>query len=257
MSAPFFNGLFAANSAAMEYIGKGLNLQKTQPFTASLELKKAIDKAPKWDYPYILLADLYQKNSLFTEAIENYRKAIKIGLSQKGLEFQVYSDLGLLYLKTGDFKLAGEFLKTAAKKKQGKLNDILKDLEEANLARGLISDSPAQAIEVIAKLIERHSDWLCLYLMQAEAFEKTGDPDGAVKILKTALQFNPFRNIALSDTTVSAGKSAYYLIRHPENNGQWSLTMTLPKGSYAYRYYYRSEERRVGKECRSRWSPYH
>ena len=25
----------------------------------------------------------------------------------------------------------------------------------------------------------------------------------------------------------------------------------LPKG------YYRSEERRVGKECRSRWSPYH
>ena len=25
----------------------------------------------------------------------------------------------------------------------------------------------------------------------------------------------------------------------------------------AYKYYPRSEERRVGKECRSRWSPYH
>ena len=24
-----------------------------------------------------------------------------------------------------------------------------------------------------------------------------------------------------------------------------------------YKQYYRSEERRVGKECRSRWSPYH
>ena len=23
------------------------------------------------------------------------------------------------------------------------------------------------------------------------------------------------------------------------------------------KFYYRSEERRVGKECRSRWSPYH
>src|SRR5476651_1507039 len=32
--------------------------------------------------------------------------------------------------------------------------------------------------------------------------------------------------------------------------GQWSL-------SDAYRYLSRSEERRVGKECRSRWSPYH
>src|SRR2546427_13271681 len=28
-----------------------------------------------------------------------------------------------------------------------------------------------------------------------------------------------------------------------------------PKGSVAYEW--RSEERRVGKECRSRWSPYH
>ena len=29
------------------------------------------------------------------------------------------------------------------------------------------------------------------------------------------------------------------------------MTFLVPKG------YYRSEERRVGKECRSRWSPYH
>ena len=26
---------------------------------------------------------------------------------------------------------------------------------------------------------------------------------------------------------------------------------------YLEKYWYRSEERRVGKECRSRWSPYH
>src|SRR5256885_6713036 len=30
------------------------------------------------------------------------------------------------------------------------------------------------------------------------------------------------------------------------------LSLRLPKGPFA-----RSEERRVGKECRSRWSPYH
>ena len=27
--------------------------------------------------------------------------------------------------------------------------------------------------------------------------------------------------------------------------------------SLGFEYFYRSEERRVGKECRSRWSPYH
>ena len=30
-----------------------------------------------------------------------------------------------------------------------------------------------------------------------------------------------------------------------------------PDGDALVRLYYRSEERRVGKECRSRWSPYH
>src|SRR5256885_4191262 len=30
-----------------------------------------------------------------------------------------------------------------------------------------------------------------------------------------------------------------------------------PEGREQYRCYWRSEERRVGKECRSRWSPYH
>src|SRR5256885_12345099 len=48
-------------------------------------------------------------------------------------------------------------------------------------------------------------------------------------------------------------------------NGTWSAISLLPSG-YAPLYFgsavlpdgrLRSEERRVGKECRSRWSPYH
>ena len=35
-------------------------------------------------------------------------------------------------------------------------------------------------------------------------------------------------------------------------NGEYSIPL-LPIGEYTVR----SEERRVGKECRSRWSPYH
>ena len=33
--------------------------------------------------------------------------------------------------------------------------------------------------------------------------------------------------------------------------------LNLGGKKYSYRYPGRSEERRVGKECRSRWSPYH
>ena len=35
---------------------------------------------------------------------------------------------------------------------------------------------------------------------------------------------------------------------------QTDLSVPTRRGEY---FYYRSEERRVGKECRSRWSPYH
>ena len=35
------------------------------------------------------------------------------------------------------------------------------------------------------------------------------------------------------------------------------LTNKYAEGYPGKRYYGRSEERRVGKECRSRWSPYH
>ena len=35
------------------------------------------------------------------------------------------------------------------------------------------------------------------------------------------------------------------------------LGLLYPKDSSAYQSGARSEERRVGKECRSRWSPYH
>ena len=34
-------------------------------------------------------------------------------------------------------------------------------------------------------------------------------------------------------------------------------TVTVPEGTTILEAARRSEERRVGKECRSRWSPYH
>src|SRR5258708_36376672 len=39
--------------------------------------------------------------------------------------------------------------------------------------------------------------------------------------------------------------------------GTDSLLFTLHQFLFRYRQSERSEERRVGKECRSRWSPYH
>src|SRR3989475_10629475 len=39
--------------------------------------------------------------------------------------------------------------------------------------------------------------------------------------------------------------------------GRGGLVLTVPQGWTVVLHFKRSEERRVGKECRSRWSPYH
>ena len=55
-------------------------------------------------------------------------------------------------------------------------------------------------------------------------------------------------------------------ISYSENRGNWETSTSVAKGNFnknkikfknIFRAEPRSEERRVGKECRSRWSPYH
>src|SRR2546430_4231284 len=47
------------------------------------------------------------------------------------------------------------------------------------------------------------------------------------------------------------------LSRGESVNAAWLLTAALCSYAVGYRFYSRSEERRVGEECRSRWSPDH
>ena len=58
--------------------------------------------------------------------------------------------------------------------------------------------------------------------------------------------------IAVTLTVAAPGAQAAGSLTGPSSAGvSQSVTVTL-SGAYE-----RSEERRVGKECRSRWSPYH
>ena len=51
--------------------------------------------------------------------------------------------------------------------------------------------------------------------------------------------------------------AAYALAGQPEAAKAISATANIEFNSVQYDYYTRSEERRVGKECRSRWAPDH
>ena len=57
---------------------------------------------------------------------------------------------------------------------------------------------------------------------------------------------------------VCLGVEGYLLTRLGETRGELGYIIKVSNESaIRYAVAYRSEERRVGKECRSRWSPYH
>ena len=58
--------------------------------------------------------------------------------------------------------------------------------------------------------------------------------------------------VALYKLQIIEGENYY---EERRNNMVTTSTVTAARGNILDRY--RSEERRVGKECRSRWSPYH
>src|SRR5690348_17762700 len=82
---------------------------------------------------------------------------------------------------------------------------------------------------------------VCFFFFQAE----DGIRDGRVTGVQTC---------ALPISIRRADRS---LRRTRRRRGTERANATVPRSTCPGRYPFRSEERRVGKECRSRWSPYH
>src|SRR5260370_37761066 len=61
-------------------------------------------------------------------------------------------------------------------------------------------------------------------------------------------------NKFVQDKVESLGSRTYFLSRFPPGTDPTRGPERIRTRKY---FEYRSEERRVGKECRSRWSPYH
>src|SRR2546430_6044235 len=64
-----------------------------------------------------------------------------------------------------------------------------------------------------------------------------------------------------SAETLSSGWQLVDVVTNNSTGATWlrdtGQNSRLPLNEISMRFYRRSEERRVGKECRSRWSPYH
>src|SRR5256886_11742551 len=98
---------------------------------------------------------------------------------------------------------------------------------------------------------------ICLFFFQAE----DGIRDLTVTGVQTcALPISSFEDLGLPLVLGALADSArgLLLVTGPTGSGKTTTLAALIDHINAKKYVHiRSEERRVGKECRSRWSPYH
>ena len=82
--------------------------------------------------------------------------------------------------------------------------------------------------------------------------------ESSISLLCRARQENAAEDLTAADGEVIPADGLIEIISLDEN-GKGKVSSDLPMGSYYVKELStnRSEERRVGKECRSRWSPYH
>ena len=89
-----------------------------------------------------------------------------------------------------------------------------------------------------------------------------------IEVMKLTMPFlieGLWMTVKISLITIICGSALGFVVGMLRTVGGWPVYFTLGIYIHALRgtpflihlYVIRSEERRVGKECRSRWSPYH
>src|SRR3712207_5531890 len=150
--------------------------------------------------------------------------------------------------------------------KNMKKSDLIKIVEENNYKIDEVSkDNPGLLHGLAGAIIAR--DVMGIEdkeIFDAVAYHTTGRKDMSVleKIIYLADYIEPLRNypgvdelrkISLEDLDKAMIQSFNYTIKYIIERNQMIHLNTVEARNFLLR----SEERRVGKECRSRWSPYH
>ena len=177
-----------------------------------------IDDNEKYNLSY----DLYESYKLFEEMTidDDLYLIIK--------KYHIFYNAKKQTLKYAAYKQRTE------KEIEEKLKSYNLDLKEHDLILNILKNS---------KLIDDY-DFTKNYILNAVTYKKK-----SLNVVKYELKIKGISNFMIEDALFELGCSD---ARRPPRGGRCppAAVGRRPKSS-------RSEERRVGKECRSRWSPYH
>lgn len=234
--SPMVSVIHASRKRASDYISKGWKLSDSNPVQTEKFLLKAIHEDPKWDYPHLLLADLYDKNYVVNNAIQSYLTVINLGISQPSFKFKIYSRLGILNLMLGHLKSAKNFLQKAQKLKRNasEIRTALHQISLIEKASDLLISDPSQAESLLTNALSQKKDLFIAYKLLAKMKESQGKNQDAQKLYEQILSFSPVKNVVLSSDLSFKNTNPYYFVRDLKDSSHWTLTVQFPAGHYKY-----------------------
>src|SRR3712207_9135336 len=123
--------------------------------------------------------------------------------------------------------------------------------------QSIVVEAPAAEVMAVAADFPSYPQWVAA-AKKVEVLES--GPDGRARRVHFVLDAGAVKDDYVLDYTWDGDrKVSWNLVRgqmQKRQEGSYTLTET-GRGTEVTYAITRSEERRVGKECRSRWSPYH
>lgn len=213
-----------------------MDLAAIEPYRASLEYLRAVDEAPDWDYPHVLLARLYERRMAVSMALDQYEEACRIGVSQVSLEPLVYLRAGHLSAAKGLYEAASRYFRRAEgfPHYRAEAEAARRDLADIGKALSFTNTDPAAAETGLRDIVSRRSAWIAPAIMFARLLEEERKTEEAETVCRNILDQRPVRSLTLLGDLDEKESGQYVFAREALGSGEWTLSVRFPPGEYRY-----------------------
>jgi len=228
---------FSGQRAAVKFISKSMAYAATDPYLASLSLRKAIKASPRWDYPYILLGNLYDVNMVFTLARETYKKALKIGIKQHFLRYKVYLSLAGIYCTLGKPDMAVKYYEKARSMRSGnraiKIKLIL--LKLFKNALNMEKTNSTKSIQIYKRILRNDPGFIAAGYKIGLLLERQARLTAALNAFERVYSSLPVRTVGMQGSFTAWNKGILRFHLDPRTRDRFSIRLRLPPGLHQYK----------------------
>lgn len=225
-------------------INQGLQLSRNKPLQAIKVFRDIIKRRPAWDYPHILLADIYDRNFLINEAIKEFRTALRLGNRSQFMVAKLNYKLGNLHARAGRLDQAEKYFRKAhsINKYDKQVSKALRAFSFYKTAMTTYQASMKkkqhveQTIRNLDRALQLKQDWISCSVRMARLLERIGDVFAARRAFRYVLMFAPVYAVNVPGAFL---KQSWNNIANPmtyKGNGVWEVRIKLKKGINEYKF---------------------